>query len=111
MTEQKRKDVRIQSEQFISYILYDKDEKVCDEGMGVARDVSRTGVALENRRSMEVGARIDLTIAMTDDVVQTEGTVRNVKDLDENAYLIGVEFKNISNEEIEKLAKEFPSIK
>jgi len=31
-----------------------------------------TGVALENRRSMEVGANIELTIAMTDDVIQAE---------------------------------------
>ena len=111
MTEQKRKEVRIQSEQFISYKLFDKDDKVCGEGMGVARDVSKTGVALENRHSMELGARIELTIAMTDDVIQADGTVRNVNALDENAYLIGIEFKNISNEEIEKLAKEFPSIK
>jgi hypothetical protein len=79
--------------------------------MGVARDVSKTGVALENRHSMDLGARIELTIAMADDVIQADGLVRNVNALDENAYLIGIEFKNISNEEIEKLAKEFPSIK
>jgi hypothetical protein len=111
MTEQERKDVRIQSEQFISFKLFDKDEKVCAEGIGIARNVSKTGVALENRHSMDIGARIELTIAMADDIVQADGTVRNVNGLDENAYLIGIEFRNISIEEIEKLAKEFPSIK
>jgi hypothetical protein len=111
MAEQERKDVRIQSERFISYKLFDKKNKVCDEGMGVARDVSKTGVALENRRSMEVGMRIELSIALSEEIVQTDGTIRNVKILDENKFLIGIEFNKISNEEIEKLAKEFPSIK
>ena len=32
MSDNNRKDVRIQSEQFISYTLFDHDEKVCDEG-------------------------------------------------------------------------------
>ena len=111
MSEQSRKDVRIKSEQFISYTLFSQDNKVCDEGMGVARDVSRNGMALENRRTMEVSARIELSIAAGDDVVQAEGIVRNAKEIGENIYLIGIEFKNISDEEIEKLAKEFPNIK
>jgi hypothetical protein len=111
MAEQQRKDVRIQSEQFISYKLYDKENKVCDQGMGVARDVSKTGVAFENRRSMECGLRIELSIALIEEVIQTDGTIRNVKNLDENKFLIGIEFNNISKEEIVKLAKEFPSIK
>jgi hypothetical protein len=79
--------------------------------MGVARDVSKTGVALENRRSMEVGSQIELIIALTEEVVQTYGTVRNVKKLNENQFLLGIEFNKISKEEIEKIAKEFPSIK
>jgi c-di-GMP-binding flagellar brake protein YcgR len=111
MAKQERKNVRIQSEQFISYKLYDKKGKVCDEGMGVARDVSKTGIALENRRTMEIGARIELTIALREDVIHTEGTIRNVKELAENSYLTGIEFNKISKEEIEQLAKEFPSIK
>ena len=111
MAKKERKSVRIQSEQFISYKLYDKTNKVCDEGMGVARDLSKTGLALENRRSMEIGTHIELTMALGDDVVQTSGTVRNVKVVNENSYLIGIEFNKISNDEIEKLAKEFPSIK
>lgn len=110
MSDNNRKDVRIQSEQFISYTLFDHDEKVCDEGMGVARDVSRNGMALESRRSMEVGYRIDLSIALGEEVLQTEGIVRNVKEPGESGYLIGIEFKNISKEEIEKLVKQFPNI-
>jgi c-di-GMP-binding flagellar brake protein YcgR len=105
-----RKSVRAESDQFISYRAYDSQNRVCDEGMAKTRDISRTGVSVENRRSLEVGAKVELTIALIDDIIKTESVVRNVKKVDDQTFYIGLEFTKISEEEIEKLGKEFPNL-
>jgi len=105
-----RKSNRAESDQFISYRAYDSNNRVCDEGMAKTRDISRTGVSVENRRALEVGARVELTIALIEDVIKTESVVRNVKKADDQTYYIGLEFTRISDEELEKLGKEFPNL-
>ena len=110
MSSQERKSARLESDQFISYRLYDSEDRVCDEGMAKTVDISRSGVAVENRTQFEVGAKIELTIALTEDLVKTEGVVRNVDQKDESTYHIGIEFTNISESEINQLAEEFPEI-
>jgi c-di-GMP-binding flagellar brake protein YcgR len=110
MSKEERKTTRLESDQFISYRLYDENNQICDEGMAKTKDISRSGVALENRREFEVGARVELTIALIDELIKTEALVRNINKLDDNTYLIGMEFTSISESEIEKLSKEFPQI-
>ena len=105
-----RKGVRVESEQFISYKLFDSENRICDEGMALAKDISRTGIAVENRCGFEVGAKLELTIALSEDLVQTEGLVRNVNKIDDKSYLIGIEFTQITDDQIKKLSKEFPGL-
>ena len=110
MSSQERKSARLESDQFISYRLYDSEDRVCEEGMAKTVNISRSGVAVENRTQFEVGAKIELTIALSEDLVKTEGVVRNVDQKEESTYHIGIEFTNISESEIQQLAEEFPEI-
>jgi hypothetical protein len=110
MSSQDRKSARLESDQFISYRLYDSEDRVCDEGMAKTIDISRSGVAVENRTQFEVGAKVELTIALTEDLVKTEGVVRNCEQKDEATFHIGIEFSNISESEIKQLAEEFPEL-
>ena len=110
MSSQERKSTRLESDQFISYRLYDSNGRICDEGMAKTRDISRTGVAVENRSAFEVGSKIELTIALSEDLVKTEGVVRNVEKIDDSTYHVGIEFTKITDNEIKELAKEFPEI-
>jgi c-di-GMP-binding flagellar brake protein YcgR len=105
-----RKDTRLESDQFISYRLFDKQNRVCDEGMAKTKDISRSGVALENRRPFEVDAKVELTIALTDELIKTEAIVRNVNQINDQTYSIGLEFTSITEEELNKLGKEFPNL-
>jgi c-di-GMP-binding flagellar brake protein YcgR len=105
-----RKATRLESDQFISYRVYDDQDRVCDEGMAKTKDISRSGVAVENRRPFEVGAKVELTIALSEELIKTDAIVRNVKVIDEQTYSIGMEFIDISEEELEKLGKEFPNL-
>jgi hypothetical protein len=110
MSSQERKSARLESDQFISYRLYDSEDRVCNEGIAKTVDISRSGVAVENRTEFEVGAKIELTIALSEDLVKTEGVVRNVDKKDDSTFHIGIEFTDISEDEINQLAEEFPEI-
>jgi len=110
MSSQERKSARLESEQFISYRLYDSEDRICDEGMAKTVNISRSGVAVENRTEFEVGAKIELTIALSEDLVKTGGVVRNVDKKDESTFHIGIEFTEISEDEINQLAEEYPEI-
>lgn len=110
MSNQDRKSPRLDSDQFISYRVYDSEDRVCDEGMAKTKDISQSGVAVENRTAIEVGARVELTIALTEDLVKIEGIVRNVDKAGEDQYNIGIEFAEISQEQLEHISKEFPEI-
>ena len=110
MSEEKRKSVRIESDQFISFKVYDDQGRICNEGMALAKDVSKSGVLLENRTGFDVGSKVDLAIALSEEILNVKGVVRNSKAMDENSYQIGIEFSEISEEELTKLASEFPNI-
>ena len=110
MSLQNRKSTRLDSDQFISYRVFDSEGNICDEGMAKTTDISRSGVAIENRRRLDLESKVELTIALSEELIKTEGIVRNVKDLDDENYLIGLEFVSLSSEEFDKLKREFPEI-
>ena len=110
MSEQKRRSVRIKSDQFISFKVYDEQDRVCDEGMALARNISKSGVLLENRNGFENGAKVDLAIALTDELINVHGQVKNVKAINDHIFQIGIEFEGLSEDEVEKLSSEFPDI-
>jgi c-di-GMP-binding flagellar brake protein YcgR len=110
MSVQDRKSTRLDSDQFISYRLFDQEGNICDEGMATTKDISRSGVAIENRRSFDLDSKVELTIALTDELIKTNAFVRNVKELANDVYLIGMEFEDLSTEDFEKLKSEFPNI-
>jgi hypothetical protein len=65
---------------------------------------------VENRTEFGVGSKIELTIALKEDLVKTAGVVRNVDKKDDTTFQIGIEFVDISESEIKQLAEEFPEI-
>jgi hypothetical protein len=110
MAEEKRKSVRIESDQFISFKVFDDKKRICNEGMALAKDISKTGVLLENRSGFDVGSNVDLAIALSEEILNVKGIVRNSKPINENTYQIGIEFVKITEDEISKLSAEFPNI-
>ena len=110
MSVQNRKSTRLDSDQFISYRLYDKEGNICDEGMAKTKDISRSGVAIENRRAFELDSKVELTIALSEELIKADAFVKNVKELPDDLYLVGLQFDALSDEDFEKLKSEFPNI-
>jgi len=110
MSIKNRKSTRLESDQFISYRVFDSEGRVCLEGMATTKDISRDGVAVESRNHIEPETKVELTIALSEELIKTVGIVRNSKEIEEGNYHIGIEFTELSNEEFEKLKAEFPNI-
>ena len=110
MSNQDRKSPRLDSDQFISYRVFDSENRVCDEGMAKTKDISQSGVAVENRTAFEVGSTVELTIALAEDLIKVKGIVRNVDKNSEDQYNIGIEFSEISEDQLKKISEEFPEI-
>jgi len=110
MSSSDRKSVRVNSDKFISYKLFDKDDRICDEGLAKYKDISKTGISVENRRSMEVGNTIELAIALTQEIVKAKGIVRNLNQIDDQTFHVGIEFIDITDEQLQNLSKEYPNL-
>ena len=110
MSEKERKSTRLESDLFISYRLFDANDRVCEEGMAKTRDISKNGVALENRTEFEIGSKVELAIALSEELVKANAVVRNIKKMSESAFLMGLEFTTLSDEDFDKLRAEFPEI-
>jgi hypothetical protein len=105
-----RESFRVSSENFISYRLFNTDGKVFFEGMAKTADMSRTGVALITTNPIEIGLKVELAIGVGDEVIKTNGTIRNRKKLDDNNFQAGVEFDFLADNDLDKLATIYPEI-
>jgi hypothetical protein len=102
--------VRINSENLLAFRLFDKEGRVCNEGMVETLDISRTGIAIQFKEAMDIGLKIELTIGLGDDIVKTTGKVRNLQKVDDGQFQIGIEFDFLTDEDLNKIAIVYPSI-
>ena len=105
-----RESFRVDSENFISFRVYNADDQVFYEGMATTIDISRTGIALITSTSVEAGLKIELTIGVGDEVVKSLGKVRNQKKVSESEFQLGVEFDFLSENDLDKLSTVYPDI-
>ena len=101
---------RIESENLLSFRLFDKDDNVCNEGMVKTLDISRTGIAIQAQCSMQANQKIEFTVGMGVDIVKTTGIVKNVKKIDDDYYQIGIEFDFLTEEDLNKIGMIYPNI-
>lgn len=106
-----RESQRIDSENFVSYNMFDDQGRITLSGIATTIDISRTGMALKSKDEMIPGAKIELTIGVGDDIVKVNGLIRNQSSIaDTPAFAIGIEFDFVSHEALDKLALIYPDI-
>lgn len=105
-----RESFRVDSQNFISYRLFNAENQVFHEGMATTIDISRTGIAIRTSNAMETGLKIEVAVAVGDEIVKTIGKVRNRKQIGADDYHIGIEFDFLSEENLDKLATIYPEI-
>ena len=105
-----RESFRVGSDNFMSFRLFNAEDQVFYEGVATIVDISRTGIAIVVSQPIETGLKIELTIGVADEVVKTNGRIRNQKQNSETEYQIGVEFDFLSEDDLDKLATVYPDI-
>ncbi len=105
-----RESFRVDSENFISYRVYNADDQVFFEGMATTIDISKTGIAILTTTSVETGLKIELAIGVGSEIVKTLGKVRNQKKLSEGEFQVGIEFDFLSEDDLDKLSTVYPDI-
>ncbi|KAA3608426.1 MAG: PilZ domain-containing protein [Calditrichaeota bacterium] len=105
-----RESFRVDSENFISYRVFNADDQVFFEGMATTTDISRTGIAIITTDSVETGLKIELAIGVGNEVVKTIGKVRNQKKNSDNEFQVGIEFDFLSESDLDKLSTVYPDI-
>lgn len=99
---------RIDTKNFVSYRLLDDTGKVLNEGMILSRDLSRTGISLQAGFKFEIGAMVQLTIGIGNELLKVQGTVRNCSPVSGDKFQAGVEFDFLSDEDLNKIALIYP---
>ena len=105
-----RESFRVGSENFMSFRLFNADDQVFFEGVATIVDISRTGIAILTSTEVEAGLKIELAIGVADEVVKSNGRVRNSKKLSDSEFQVGVEFDFLSEDDLDKLSTVYPDI-
>ncbi|MBD3224877.1 MAG: hypothetical protein GF313_09115 [Caldithrix sp.] len=101
---------RLDSENLVFYRQLDSEGNVQNEGMVKTIDLSKSGMALEFDHDVENDTHLEVHIGVGEEVVETNTIVRNVKKVNDELFIVGVEFKYLSDEDLNKLAMANPDI-
>ena len=105
-----RKAERVEAQHFISYDVLDKNDQVVYSGMALSLDLSRKGIQLEDRIAPTLDSGVRLHLALADEIVDVHGIIRHVERIEEEKFHIGIEFIEMGEELVNKIAKSYPNI-
>jgi hypothetical protein len=90
---EKRNHPRIETENIVSYFLYDEKGKKIDEGKGFTKNLSQTGVLLQTHKPLSGVYVILMTIDLLLNKVQVKGLIAHTrKNSNSDRYLSGIKF-------------------
>ncbi len=101
---ERRKYPRIKTENDISYILFNANQDVIDQGKGKALNLSQKGALLETEKPLNGPFVILITLDLDGKKVKVKGRVANNRETDKPVcYLTGIEFEGSREEQIEAI--------
>ncbi len=97
----KRKD----SLNLLDYIVLDESGKELSRAMARTLNVSEKGILLETPTPFDIGQELEITIGLENDLVEVRGRILRCAKTDGEGYNSGVEFLEISPNEMVTLRK------
>lgn len=99
--EDRRKSNRIKTENDVSYILFDANMDVTDQGSAKALDLSKDGILLESEKPLNGSCVMLITPGLNGEKVKVKGRVANTRKSDKpGCHLTGIEFKGPEEQQI-----------
>lgn len=93
----RRKHPRVRTQNLIAYFAFDKHRKLISHGMGIALDISKSGILLETPYSIESGFLVLTATDKFKKFIEVNGRLIYSKKSSRGTYLCGIEF--IGNDE------------
>ena len=109
--ERRRNYERKDSLNLIDYVVLGEKGEPVTRRMGRTLNVSEGGILLETHISLKEGRRVELTIALEEDMVELKGYVRHVKPSLEKGYCSGIQFIEMDEEGKRVLMKYVEALK
>ena len=109
MSDDKRTARRVDSQLFISFSIPNEMGTPSEGGMALVLNISKKGVKLENRNPIEVASIMELILAVGNETIKVRGIVK-YSDQVGDQYNIGIEFENLTGEELALIEKYYPDI-
>ena len=91
-TEDRRKHVRVETGNLISYESIDKDDKIVSNCMGKALNVSRSGILLETSHLIEAEYVSLRTFDLDNNLIKLKGQLIYCRKTDSGWYQAGIRF-------------------
>ena len=106
----RRKHTRVKTQNLISYFSFNKNRKMISHGLGIALDISKSGMLLETPESIKSGLLLLTATDKMKKIIEVNGRLIYSKKAPTGTYLCGIEF--IGREErvkdfITRLIKEY----
>jgi len=93
----RRKHSRVKTQNLISYFSFNKNRKMISHGLGIALDISQSGILLETPDSIKSGLVLLTATDKRKKLIEVNGRLIYSKKAPSETYLCGIEF--IGNEE------------
>lgn len=82
----------VKTQNLLSYFSYDEDTKITSHGLGIALEISRSGLLLETPCSIESGLIVLTATDKTKNFIKTKGRLIYSKKSSSGRYLYGIKF-------------------
>ena len=109
-TVKRRRHKRVKTQNLVSYFSFNKDRKMISHGLGIALDISKSGILLETPESIKSGLVLLTATDKMKIIIEVNGRLIYSKKNPNGTHLCGIEF--IGNKErvkdfITRLIKEY----
>jgi len=101
----RRKYPRVDVYSSISYVCIDIDGKLIDQNMGVALNISQSGILLETGRPIESNIISLMFVDLEENLAEIGGEVAYSKQNESGMYFNGIHFSGNHNENIKFVEK------
>ena len=89
---EKRKNARLETNNFISYYYLDENESVISEGLGKAKNISPEGILLVTGKPVESNKILIVSTDEKNNIIELKGKVVYTRRTDSGPFHTGIEF-------------------
>lgn len=98
---EKRRNPRLETNNFVSYYYLDENESIISEGLGKAKNISKKGLMLVTGKLVETDKILIVSTDERHNIIEMKGKVAYTRKADGGSIYTGIEFLGSSGENLQ----------